>query len=63
VNSLSIIPTTHNFWLDRPLEPAKRKLVVKLYREGQHSIDEICRMMGISKPTLYSYVAEAQTTS
>jgi DNA invertase Pin-like site-specific DNA recombinase len=47
----------------KALEPAKRKLVVKLYQEGQHSIDEICRMMGISKPTLYSYVAEAQTTS
>jgi DNA invertase Pin-like site-specific DNA recombinase len=47
----------------KALEPAKRKLVVKLYVEGQHSIEEICRMMGISKPTLYNYVAEAITTS
>lgn len=41
------------------LDPAKRQLVVKLYNEKQHTIVEICRMMGISKPTLYSYLAEA----
>ncbi len=41
------------------LEPAKRQLVVKLYAEKKHTIVEICRMMGISKPTLYNYVAEA----
>ena len=43
------------------LDPAKRQLAVKLYHERQITIDEICRMMGISKPTLYQYVAEAQT--
>jgi len=41
------------------LEPAKRQLVVKLYAERKHTIGEICRMMGISKPTLYNYLAEA----
>ena len=41
------------------LEPAKRQLVVKLYAEKKHTIGEICRMMGFSKPTLYNYVAEA----
>lgn len=41
------------------LEPAKRQLAVKLYHEKQHTIREICRMMGISKPTLYNYLAEA----
>jgi DNA invertase Pin-like site-specific DNA recombinase len=41
------------------LEPAKRQLVVKLYAEKKHTIVEICRMMGISKPTLYNYLAEA----
>lgn len=40
------------------LEPAKRRLAVKLYEEKQHTIREICRMMGISKPTLYNYLAE-----
>jgi DNA invertase Pin-like site-specific DNA recombinase len=46
---------------DRPkvLGPAKRQLAVKLYAEKKHTITEICRMMGISKPTLYNYVAEA----
>jgi predicted transcriptional regulator YheO len=33
-------------------------LVVKLYHERQHTIDEICEMMDISRPTLYSYIAE-----
>ena len=41
------------------LEPAKRQLAVQLYAEKKHTIVEICRMMGISKPTLYNYVAEA----
>ena len=41
------------------LEPAKRQLAVKLYNERQHTVREICRMMGISKPTLYNYLAEA----
>jgi DNA invertase Pin-like site-specific DNA recombinase len=41
------------------LDPAKRKLAAKLYAEKQHTIGEICRMMGISKPTLYNYIAEA----
>lgn len=43
----------------KALDPAKRQLAVRLYRERQHSIAEICRMLGISKPTLYSYLAEA----
>ena len=41
------------------LEPAKRQLAGTLYNEKQHTIREICRMMGISKPTLYNYLAEA----
>ena len=47
----------------KALDPAKRQLVVKLYGEKEHTIGEICQMMGISKPTLYSYVAEANPTS
>ncbi|KAA9332682.1 recombinase family protein [Adhaeribacter soli] len=38
------------------LNEDKRKLAVKLYHSKEHSIDQICGMMGISKPTLYSYV-------
>lgn len=47
----------------KALEPNKRKLAVKLYLDRQHSIDEICQMMGISKPTLYKYVDEAEAGS
>lgn len=41
------------------LEPNKRDLAIRLYRERKHSIAEICKMMGISKSTLYNYLAEA----
>lgn len=44
----------------KALDSNKRKLAVKLYNDRQYSIDEICQMMGISKPTLYNYVAEGQ---
>ena len=40
------------------LDPAKRQHVVELYRSGTHTIAEICSLAGISKPTLYAYVAE-----
>ena len=42
----------------KALDLVKRQLAVKLYTEGQHTIVEICRLMGISKPTLYNYIAE-----
>jgi DNA invertase Pin-like site-specific DNA recombinase len=45
----------------KALDLKKRQLAVKLYNDRQHSIDEICHMMGISKPTLYKYIAEAET--
>ncbi|GGA18440.1 recombinase family protein [Okeania sp. KiyG1] len=47
----------------KTLKPAQRQLVVKLYDESQYTIDEICQMMGISKPTLYHYIAEARGTT
>lgn len=43
----------------KALDPAKRQLAVKLYDERRHTVAEICRMLGISKPTLYSYLDEA----
>ena len=42
------------------LDADKRELALRLYRERQHSIADICRMMGISKSTLYNYLAEAR---
>lgn len=41
------------------LSPDRRELVVRLYNEQRHTVAEICRLMGISKPTLYSYLDEA----
>ena len=40
----------------KALEPNQRALVVSLYNEKQHSLDEICQMMGISRTTLYTYL-------
>ena len=44
----------------KALSDEKQALVVKLYDEKQHSIDQICEMMGISKPTLYKYIEAAR---
>jgi DNA invertase Pin-like site-specific DNA recombinase len=45
------------------LDEQKRKTAIKLYKSGDHTVKEICQLMGISKPTLYSYLkrAEAKT--
>lgn len=40
------------------LDPKKRELALRLHQERQHSIAEICQIMGISKSTLYNYLAE-----
>lgn len=42
----------------KKLGEKQRKLSVELYRSKKHPIDEICRTVGISKPTLYAYVRE-----
>jgi len=41
------------------LDDQQREETVRLYREREHSVKEICQMMGISKPTLYSYVRKS----
>lgn len=41
------------------LDPVKRMLALKLHHERNHTIEEICQMMGISKSTLYNYLAKA----
>ena len=46
----------------KSLNRDQQQLVVKLYNDRTHSINEICSMMKISKPTLYSYLAAAQNT-
>lgn len=41
------------------LGPAKLALALRLHHEAKHTIKEICQMMGISKSTLYNYLARA----
>ena len=45
------------------LSPDKRRHAVDLYLycTKNKTVHEICRLVGISKPTLYAYVAEADT--
>lgn len=38
------------------LSPTKKALALKLHQERNHTIEEICNMMGISKSTLYNYL-------
>ena len=40
----------------KALDADKQALAVKLYDEKQHTVEQICHMMGISKPTLYKYI-------
>ena len=44
------------------LDRGQQELAVKLYNERQHTLAQICKMMSISKPTLYKYIAAAQNT-
>ena len=40
----------------KALDEDKRALAVQLYDERNHTVKQICEMLGISKPTLYKYV-------
>ena len=44
----------------KALDLEQRTLAVDLYEQRKHTVDEICRTLGISKPTLYGYVRERQ---
>ena len=43
----------------KALDPERRRLAVQLYRDKKHTIREICRLVRISKPTLYRYLEHA----
>jgi DNA invertase Pin-like site-specific DNA recombinase len=45
------------------LDGKAREMAVALYRQKQHTVEEICRTVGISKPTLYAYVRESSRPS
>jgi DNA invertase Pin-like site-specific DNA recombinase len=42
------------------LPAEKRQWAVQLYEEKKIAVKHICALMGISKPTLYAYVRQAQ---
>jgi DNA invertase Pin-like site-specific DNA recombinase len=42
----------------KALDADQRTIAVTLYEQRKHTVDEICRTLGISKPTLYAYVRE-----
>ena len=44
----------------KTLNSEKRNLALQLHRERKYSIAEICRLMGISKSTLYNYLADGR---
>jgi DNA invertase Pin-like site-specific DNA recombinase len=41
----------------------KQALAVKLYDEKNHTVNQVCELMGISKPTLYKYIEAAKSTA
>ena len=43
----------------KTLNDDKKQVVIDLYNERKLTVKKICDMMGISKPTLYSYVRDA----
>jgi DNA invertase Pin-like site-specific DNA recombinase len=42
----------------KTLDRQKRELLYRLYDEKKHTIKEIGQLMGVSKPTLYAYLAQ-----
>ncbi|MCB8972606.1 MAG: helix-turn-helix domain-containing protein [Ardenticatenaceae bacterium] len=44
----------------KALDAKKREWLYQLYGEKQHSIQEICDLIGISKSTLYAYLREKE---
>jgi len=42
------------------LDEKQREALVLLYKEKKHSVNEICKIMGISKQTLYNYLRKAE---
>lgn len=41
----------------KKLDRDKTNLAIQLYTNKEHSIAQICKLVGVSKPTLYKYIA------
>lgn len=46
----------------KALDSKKTELAYQLYDAKKHTIKEICQMLGISKPSLYAYLEQRETT-
>ncbi len=46
----------------KSLDKKKQALLYKLYDEKNHSIAEICELVGVSKSTLYAYLRQRDAT-
>ena len=46
----------------KALDPQKREIAIRLYHEKKKTVKDICKIMEISKPTLYSYVHSDQAS-
>ncbi len=40
------------------MDENRAKLAKRLKREGEHSVEEICEMLGVGRSTLYRYLGE-----
>lgn len=47
----------------KALTARKQQRAVELYQEKRLAVQAICKIMGISKPTLYAYVRQAQSAT
>lgn len=45
------------------LDVQQREFAINLYKQRKHSVEEVCHIMGISKPTLYSYIRKSSAAS
>jgi DNA invertase Pin-like site-specific DNA recombinase len=45
------------------LTASQQTRAVELYQDKRLAVQEICTIMGISKPTLYAYVRQAHSSS
>ena len=44
----------------KALDTTETELLYKLRDEKEHTVKEICQMLGISKPTFYTYLKQRQ---
>jgi DNA invertase Pin-like site-specific DNA recombinase len=47
----------------KSLDKKKQEWLYRLYDEKQHSIQELCELVGVSKSTLYAYLRERESAN